>query len=629
MLLARPATDISGLSGFLAGFRADFGDYVNDPVPLPPATQVCKVAGQLCYMSFSARRTKNSQAARYFANILEQGHGSVLEHANFTTLLYGISRSCCYDPETEVLTESGWKSFPSVSYEDSIACLDPASGNLVYDRPQEIFAYDYVGPMYRVKNREIDLLVTPNHRMFVRPHDTRAAPRGKQPWIIAQASDIAGKRMEYKRDATWVGDYPTTFTVPAVPRDRRGKGRRWFGPLRVPSDAFARFLGYFVTEGHLHHVRGSSYFVGLTQNYGPVFDDMMATVRQLGFTPFVRPLRGTRAAHISFASLPLYEWLRNAAYVSGEKRVPDAAKRWSVSLLSHLWVAAIAGDGSVHHKSGHEQFYSSSARLADDMQEIALKIGKSATIWADRRMAQRTVVQGDGRVVHFAGTKPSWVVSVSAKRQSTPLVNHGGRPQDGWVSYAGRVYCLRVPSGVIYVRRNGKPVWCGNSHELVRHRAGFAYSQLSQRFVGADLVRFVERPEFQAVPGLHAAFEARIDEAARQYAEMTEALRVRRSAGDPAFAGLRRTDQRKAVQQAARALLPNETEAPIVVTGNVRAWRHVIAMRTDLHAEPEIRRAMHRVWQVLVAEEPILFGDFTEKPLPDGTVALHTPHPKV
>jgi hypothetical protein len=152
-------------------------------------------------------------------------------------------------------------------------------------------------------------------------------------------------------------------------------------------------------------------------------------------------------------------------------------------------------------------------------------------------------------------------------------------------------------------------------------------SQVSQRYV--NVARFVERPEFQVVPELHAAFEARIDEAARQYAALTEALRVRRAAGDPAFAGLRRTDQRKAVQQAARALLPNETEAPIAVTGNTRAWRHIIAMRCSPHAEPEIRRAMHRLWVGLRSVEPELFGDFAEEALPDGSVALRTEWPKV
>jgi thymidylate synthase (FAD) len=164
------------------------------------------------------------------------------------------------------------------------------------------------------------------------------------------------------------------------------------------------------------------------------------------------------------------------------------------------------------------------------------------------------------------------------------------------------------------------------THELVRHRAGMAYSQASQRYLGGATLRFVERPEFQHDAELHALFEARIDRAAEDYRALAERLDAARAEGSGAAAS---TERRKRVQQAARALLPNETEAPIVVTGNARAWRHVIAARCDEHAEPEIRRAMGRVHALLVACDPFLFGDFRAERLADGTVALRTAHPKV
>ena len=49
------------------------------------------------------------------------------------------------------------------------------------------------------------------------------------------------------------------------------------------------------------------------------------------------------------------------------------------------------------------------------------------------------------------------------------------------------------------------------------------------------------------------------------------------------------TDRRKAIRQAARAVLPNATETKIFVTGNVRAWRHFIEMRAATFADWEIR----------------------------------------
>src|SRR5579859_6855603 len=93
-LLARPQVSMGGLADFLGGFAPDlrFPQYLDDPTLLSPAAQVCKAAGQLCYASFGPKRTLNADAARYFRNIKESGHGSVLEHACFTFLFYGISR---------------------------------------------------------------------------------------------------------------------------------------------------------------------------------------------------------------------------------------------------------------------------------------------------------------------------------------------------------------------------------------------------------------------------------------------------------------------------------------------------------------------------------------------------------
>jgi thymidylate synthase (FAD) len=90
-----------------------------------------------------------------------------------------------------------------------------------------------------------------------------------------------------------------------------------------------------------------------------------------------------------------------------------------------------------------------------------------------------------------------------------------------------------------------------------------------------------------------------------------------------------RTDRRKKVQQAARSMLPNETETTMVTTGNTRAWRHFIEMRANEHAEVEIRSVAFRIYLCLVAVAPIPFNDYTVVELPDGTYAVDTPYRKV
>ncbi len=146
------------------------------------------------------------------------------------------------------------------------------------------------------------------------------------------------------------------------------------------------------------------------------------------------------------------------------------------------------------------------------------------------------------------------------------------------------------------------------THELVRHRAGMAYSQVSQRYVDDSKLRFVERPEFQENQMLHEQFEDRVDYVAMSYKFTSSALMGQNF--NEIESNLSITDARKAVNQAARSLLPNETEAPLVVTGNVRAWRHILEMRGSAHAESEIRNLAVKLYECLNEIEPILFQDF-------------------
>ena len=167
------------------------------------------------------------------------------------------------------------------------------------------------------------------------------------------------------------------------------------------------------------------------------------------------------------------------------------------------------------------------------------------------------------------------------------------------------------------------------THELVRHRAGTAFSQTSQRYVDGKVLRFVERPEYRHSPELHRRFEEGIDRAASEYAERADFLLNEQAAGAAALSGEARTDARKKVQQAARSALPNETEAPIVFSANVRSLRHIIEMRASRHAEPEIREVFVRIYLCLVQIEPLLFSDYSLLALPDGTHELTTAHRKV
>lgn len=167
------------------------------------------------------------------------------------------------------------------------------------------------------------------------------------------------------------------------------------------------------------------------------------------------------------------------------------------------------------------------------------------------------------------------------------------------------------------------------THELVRHRAGTGFSQVSQRYVSGAVLRFVERPEYREDAGLHELFVGRIDRSQTEYEAMADMLLERQEGGAATLGAEHKRDARKRVQQTARSLLPNETEAPMVFTANIRALRHILEMRASEHAESEIRRLAIKLFACAAVAEPILFSDYEVERLPDGSYGISTEYGKV
>ena len=142
------------------------------------------------------------------------------------------------------------------------------------------------------------------------------------------------------------------------------------------------------------------------------------------------------------------------------------------------------------------------------------------------------------------------------------------------------------------------------SHELVRHRAGFGYSQLSQRYVDESHAAFVVPPAMLGDEKLEAAWLAQVTAAQEAYVRAVEDLMRRYEwVAD-------KVHRRKMAREAARSLLPNATETKIVVSANVRAWRTMLELRCGEGAEQEIRRMAVAELRTLAAEAPRLFADF-------------------
>jgi len=156
------------------------------------------------------------------------------------------------------------------------------------------------------------------------------------------------------------------------------------------------------------------------------------------------------------------------------------------------------------------------------------------------------------------------------------------------------------------------------SHELVRHRAGWSYSQLSQRYVDESEANFVEPAIIAEDEALHRIWLDAVTRAHEAYVKLVEGLTAKLQ-DEPD-----RTQRRKMARQAARSVLPNATETMIFVSANARALRHFIELRASQWAEVEIRKVAVKILRIMQQEAPSMFSDYQIVPLPDGTEIAQT-----
>jgi thymidylate synthase ThyX len=612
-LVARPEIDYGQLAEYLSEVGGERWLEKLDRGDLDDAQNLVEFAGKICYRAWepglnpNVVRVRNDQET-YLQNILKQAHGSVLEHVSFSFVLHNVSRVCCYDDETEVLTTEGWKPWPKVDGTEVFGTLNPDTGELEYQEATEVFHADYEGLMYRVASEQVNLLVTPNHRMWVQRHDTQAARRGEQKFAVENAEDLLHKRVKYQKCARWVGHSPERVVIPATQRTYQRRDRDRLATRTYPAvpavsfplEPFARFLGYYLAEGCVN-----GHNICLAQNRGPILDRMAETIRAMGLPAY---LPATGSGCVSTQSLPLRDMLAGLGH-SYEKSVPAMVHDWAPPAIRTFLEAMIEGDGNVHSTNGHRVIYTTSREMADDLQVLAIKAGWSANVRVDDRTGLERVMATGQRFRHL---RPCYVVSLLSRRL-TPLVNHGRRAapsrylnaagyNDGLEHYEGRVHCVKVPNGLLFVRRNGLPVVSGNTHELVRHRPGTAVSQESLRFVRLADIPFW----FPDWAKADAELMKRATALLEQMEEFQRWMAGHFGLDDEGVP----FHEKKHKTSFMRRFAPDGVATGLLWTANVRTLRHTIEARTDPGAEEEIRLVFGRIGELARAEAPALFGDY-------------------
>ena len=149
------------------------------------------------------------------------------------------------------------------------------------------------------------------------------------------------------------------------------------------------------------------------------------------------------------------------------------------------------------------------------------------------------------------------------------------------------------------------------THQLVRHRVGFAFSQTSQQYLDHREARVVVPSAIDSDEALRAVWDEAIDTAFAAYDALLSEL-------DPAFGPVtEKREKLRGARSAARSVLPQATEAPIVVSANARALRHFFAVRGAVEGDEEMRKVAALILTEVSADAPAAFSDFYIEMLDD------------
>lgn len=343
---------------------------------------------------------------------------------------FGVIRNC-YDDQTEILTEKrGWQLFADLLPDDAVATLHDGE-RLKFEVPSSHYAAPYQGEMIGLENEGIDLLVTPEHKLWVTK--TSGRKRRRTPYRFEVAEECYGMiNWRMKRDAEWVG-----------------------GTDRFTLD-FYEFLGLWFADGYAgsYHYEGRSAPVrrfGITQKRHLAYAKDLIERAGLSFTEKARD-HGPNWLNISVTE----PWIRAIAEelagngLSPERRLPAWLKEATPEALRRFLFGYFTGDGKIRrHAKESSRAATSSKQLADDIQEIALRAGEVINLTSFEHKEPQ--FEGAQSIQYF--------MTLLTHKKHAPKTKHGWHKKE----YDGIVYCVTVSTHIVYVRRNGKAVWCSQT----------------------------------------------------------------------------------------------------------------------------------------------------------------------
>lgn len=395
----------------------------------------------------------------------------------------------CYDEKTEILTMDGWKYFKDIDDDEIVATRNPNTHEVEFHKINEKIAYPYTGIMHEIKGTNVDIRVTDNHRMYYKKYDVRV---GKDDFHVTPIKDITVNRIKLNKEFNFKKDIENVVNIKGYTYQKKQSTEdgvkeidKYTGDLTLGKNTFFKFLAWYLSDGNtVYYESENKYVINITQtdcveNLRDNTKERIAKlVEDLGFTPVIHK-NGVR-----FNSLTLGRFLKELGTCE-KKYIPfNLYNEFNQHYAEIFLKEYFKGDGHID-KNGCGKFYTSSCKLANQLQELCFIAGWTAMVYTrgEKLIGTKQMVCGKEVNVNHLG----YVVNVSfSKRNREPHVNLK-RNRKTQTVINEMVYCVNVTNHIIFVRRNGVAIWCCNCvDQIVRHEQGVFKNVQSQRYVDMD-----------------------------------------------------------------------------------------------------------------------------------------------
>jgi len=397
----------------------------------------------------------------------------------------------CYDDKTEILTDEGWKLFKNLNRKEKVATLNPETGYLEYQKPLGYINENYKGEMTKIKSGYIDLLVTPNHQLYIKKiwHTNK--------FKLIEAKDV-NFGCNFKTTCKWNGEEKKYFTLPGVSFDKPNRyGRIRANNKKIKMDVWLNFFGIWLAEGSADH-KGTQYRVRIAQKNVIKREIIKQWIKDVGF----HYLTDKKGFTIYNKQLNIY--LRQFGY-SKERFIPLELKQLSTRQLNILLDAMILGDGHRKKKrrwnkkykkfyiDSHLNYTTYSKKLMDDISEIVIKSNRTPIIHEAKKK----------------GYDDGYIINITNYRSTPKIIRKNIDNYFQKVNYDGRIYCIEVPNHIIYVKRGKRPLWCGNSY---RKSMEMYNGNLNSRFklIADNIPRILNKNGLIISFGYHSSFMGKV-----------------------------------------------------------------------------------------------------------------------